>query len=107
LIPFEHSNGDLNCLLYADNIVLIAKSSGHLKKLLAAAEADSIERGYKFSLTKCVVVSPGRRVHKLYGSSLERKEVLPYLGMEVSSKGLAWRNANYLVPMLVIFLLEH
>ena len=55
LIPFPHIDGGINCLLYADDIVLIAESSRKLKRLLAIAEVDSIERGYNFSVTKSVV----------------------------------------------------
>ena len=88
-IPLYHIAGGINCLLYADDIVLIADSSASLKKLLAIAEADANERGYRFSAAKCVVVAPGRPRHKLYGQVLDRKDVFTYLGVEVSCKGLS------------------
>ena len=89
LIPYTHIPGGVNCLLYADDIVLIADSSASLKKLLAIAETDSNKRGYCFSASKCVVVAPGRPKHKLYGQVLEKKDCFTYLGVEVTCKGLA------------------
>ena len=39
-------NRSINCLLYADDIVLIAKDPSALRQLLSLAEIDSVNRGY-------------------------------------------------------------
>ena len=50
-VPLPNSSG-INALLYADDIALIASSPRDLRRLLAIAEEDSLER----SPSKCVVV---------------------------------------------------
>lgn len=80
----------MNCLLYADDIALIATSPQALDSLLEIAEADSISRGYRFSPSKCVVISPLRPPgsHSLYGQALVPATHFNYLGVEFSSLGI-------------------
>lgn len=82
----------INCLLYADDIVLIANTPYALNRLLRLAELDSTSRGYRFSPTKCVIVSPGHALHSIYGSSLERYHSFCYLGFIITSRGLDFKK---------------
>jgi hypothetical protein len=77
------------CLLYADDIALLARSNKDLAALLRACEADSLERGYRFSIPKSVVLAPGSEQLSLYGESLGRVEVFKYLGISINGKGIA------------------
>ena len=80
-LPFQAEG--INCLLYADDIALIANTPRELQRLLQLAQLDSLARGYRFSPTKCVVVSPGHHRHHLYGATLERELFFSYLGFVV------------------------
>ena len=84
-LPNGHT---INCLLYADDIVLIANNPISLKQLLSLAEADSMTRGYRFSPTKCVVISPSQSTQELYSSAIDLKVHFNYLGVEFNSKGI-------------------
>jgi hypothetical protein len=55
-----YNDGRINCFLYADDIALVAHSAADLNSLLAICEEDSLQRGYRFSPAKCVVVSKGQ-----------------------------------------------
>lgn len=90
-LTLPNQDEGINCLLYADDIVLIANTPRALNRLLRLAEADSISRGYRFSPGKSVVVSPGCAVHKLYGSPLERNRSFCYLGFIVSPRGMDFK----------------
>ena len=77
------SERHINSLLYADDIVLISKTRGGLQKLLGIAERDSISRGYRFSPTKCVILSPIRLAMKLYGAPLPHQRSFTYVSWSV------------------------
>ena len=79
----------LNCLLYADDIVLVAAKPCDLSRLLALAESDSFVRGYRFSPTKCVVVSQTSLPQRFpSGSELTSAPHFNYLGVEFSARGI-------------------
>ena len=88
-LPF--GNRSMNCLLYADDIALIASSYDDLTELLRIAEFDSLERGYRFSPPKCVILSPFRPpgVHTLYQIPLANESHFNYLGVEFDNRGIA------------------
>ena len=88
LIPLPLFDGGINCFLYADDIALVASSAKALTRLLDISATDSINRGYRFSPVKCVVVSPGKQIHKLYGGALLRQNSFCYLGVEISHTGI-------------------
>ena len=81
----------MNCLLYADDIAIVASSQAELELLLRAAEDDSVDRGYRFSPSKCVVISPFRPpgLHKLYDIELVNAGHFNYLGVEFDSYGIS------------------
>ena len=82
----------INCLLYADDIAIVAQTPRELQRLLHLAELDSLSRGYRFSPGKCVVISPGKYRHHLYGSDLTRCKNFCYLGFVVRSSGLNFKS---------------
>ena len=88
LVPFTKIDGGINCLLYADDIVLISKSGRHLSQLLTLAEADSIARGYRFSPTKCAVISNDSAPKRLYGAPVPRVKSFCYLGIDFTASGI-------------------
>ena len=90
-VPLPNSSG-INALLYADDIALIASSPRDLRRLLAIAEEDSLERGYRFSPSKCVVVCMDHSTYRLYDSPLVHQNSFSYLGIEVNCRGIAARN---------------
>ena len=88
LIPFQEIEGGLNCLLYADDVVLIAKSGRHLKLLLELAEEDSLARGYRFSPTKCAVISNDNVPKRLYNADVPSVKSFCYLGIDFNASGV-------------------
>ncbi|KAG1127168.1 hypothetical protein G6F37_014200 [Rhizopus arrhizus] len=73
----------INCLLYADDVVLIAAPEV-MPKLLKKAEEHSQSLGYRWNPAKCVVLNcpsdhGGRRM-KLYGSPIPKESSFTYLG---------------------------
>jgi hypothetical protein len=74
--------------MYADDIALISTSSRNLARLLRLAEQDSMERGYRFSPTKCVVVSQDCFRHRLYGEELKKEQSFCYLGVDMNCRGI-------------------
>lgn len=87
-ISLPHQIEGINSLLYADDIALIASSPYQLRRLLQIAEEDSLERGYRFSPTKCVVVGSDRSPQRLYDSPLLRQSSFNYLGIEIDHRGV-------------------
>jgi len=88
LIPLG-PNRSINCLLYADDIVLVGAKPVDLSRLLAIAEADSFSRGYRFSLTKCVVVSSNSSPQQFpSGATLSSESHFNYLGVEFTASGI-------------------
>ena len=49
---------------------IVANTTRALQRLLNLDKADSLLRGYRFSLTKCVIASSGLYRHHSYGSKL-------------------------------------
>ncbi|KAG1130458.1 hypothetical protein G6F38_013451 [Rhizopus arrhizus] len=71
----------INCLLYADDVVLIAAPEV-MPKLLMRAEDHSRSLGYRWNPAKCVVLNcpsdhGGRRM-KLYGSPIPKEPSFCY-----------------------------
>ena len=60
-LPFQPDG--INCLLYADDIAIVANTPRALQRLLNLAEADSLLCGYRFSPKK-----PGPYRNHLYGT---------------------------------------
>ncbi|KAG1171347.1 hypothetical protein G6F70_008443 [Rhizopus microsporus] len=80
----------INCLLYADDVVLIAAPEV-MPRLLKKAEEHSQSLGYRWNPAKCVVLNcpsdnGGRRM-KLYGSPIPKASSFAYLGVPFSPQG--------------------
>lgn len=87
-LPLKPVSEGINALMYADDIALIANSSRNLKRILELAEEDSIDRGYRFSPTKCVVVSQDNTRYRLYGTDLTKENSFCYLGVDINCLGI-------------------
>jgi hypothetical protein len=87
-LPLKPATEGINSLMYADDIALISTSSRNLARLLRLAEQDSMERGYRFSPTKCVVVSQDCFRHRLYGEELKKEQLFCYLGVDMNCRGI-------------------
>lgn len=80
----------INCLLYADDVVLIA-SEDQMSSLLQICEQHSIERGYRWNPAKCVIL-PSDNSHspapfQLYGQDLPFQTTFSYLGIPIKPGG--------------------
>lgn len=86
----------INCLLYADDVVLIADPT-ELETLLQKCEEHSQRLGYRWNPLKCAVLAPSSdtRSYSLYGTLLPRQTSFSYLGIPISPGGLL--NTNDLV----------
>ncbi|KAG1606259.1 hypothetical protein G6F46_013135 [Rhizopus delemar] len=86
----EYSGLWINCLLYADDVVIIA-APDVMPRLLRRAAQHSMELGYRWNPAKCVVVnSPtiyGAPPLRLYGDPIPIADSFPYLGIPFDSKG--------------------
>ena len=83
----------LNCLLYADDIVLLGCSVSHLKRMLEACEFHSIQNRYRFGVPKCELVCSERTTDiKLYGDSLDQSPTFTYLGTIFGADGIIWKD---------------
>lgn len=78
----------LNCLLYADDVVLIANqhSMAHLLKI---CEQHSIDTGYRWNPTKCVILdNPSQPIeYKIYNQAIPRLSSFAYLGVPFKPGG--------------------
>jgi hypothetical protein len=78
----------LNCILYADDVVLIAERS-NLVDLLRKCENHSIQMGYKWNPSKCVILdsSTDSITYTLYDQPLPRETTFAYLGVPFKPGG--------------------
>lgn len=85
LVSFVSS---INCLLYADDIVLISSPS-RLQTLLQKCEEHSYQLGYRWSPLKCAIVAPTDDTHSysLYNSVIPRQDSFPHLGIPIRPGG--------------------
>ncbi|KAG1028717.1 hypothetical protein G6F57_001337 [Rhizopus arrhizus] len=85
LIEFTLS---INCLLYADDVVLIA-SPPHLATLLQKCEDHGYQLGFRWNPLKCAILSPSSDTqdYALYGITLPRQVSFSYLGIPISPGG--------------------
>lgn len=78
----------INCLLYADDVVLIASPS-RLQTLLQKCEEHSYQLGYRWNPLKCGIVAPTDDTHSysLYNTVIPRQDSFPYLGIPIRPGG--------------------
>ncbi|KAG0926567.1 hypothetical protein G6F28_012981 [Rhizopus arrhizus] len=79
----------INCLLYADDVVLIANPE-NLTSLLHKCEAHSYSLGYRWNPLKCVIVAPTSDIttYQLYGTTIPKESSFSYLGIPIKPGGL-------------------
>ncbi|KAG1128454.1 hypothetical protein G6F42_005961 [Rhizopus arrhizus] len=72
----------LNCLLYADDVVLIA-AKADMPSLLKSCEDHSYKLGYRWNPSKCVILDPMQpsSSYTLYGEPIPKQPSFPYLGI--------------------------
>ncbi|KAG0734435.1 hypothetical protein G6F23_012400 [Rhizopus arrhizus] len=72
----------LNYLLYADDMVLIA-AKADMPSLLKSCEDHSYELGYRWNPSKCVILDPTQPSsnYTLYGEPIPKQPSFPYLGI--------------------------
>lgn len=87
----------INCLLYADDIVLLSDNYSNMNLLLKICERHAIENDYMFNSKKCeVLYKPGRNSDMydqasaltLHGVGLTVSTRFKYLGIYFNSKGI-------------------
>lgn len=79
-----------NCLFFADDGNLHAKSAEDMQSLLNVCADWSQRVGMRFSPSKCALVSSQPTSLSLYETALPQKESETYLGMPVTPEGLDW-----------------
>ncbi|KAG1229728.1 hypothetical protein G6F68_008394 [Rhizopus microsporus] len=72
----------LNCLLYADDVVLIA-TKADMPILLKSCEDHSYKLRYRWNPSKCVISDPTQpsSSYTLYGETIPKQTSFPYLGI--------------------------
>jgi len=83
--------GDGNCIIiYADDIILLARSLDELQRLLDVCSKWASEKKIVFGTDKCFAQFKGKtkRRLKLQGAKLKRKKFAEYLGTQVTCFGI-------------------
>lgn len=83
----------MNCLLYADDIALLAESPLDLQELLNLCNNYSIDFRFRFNVQKCAVFTPAKvqpRRYYIYGEAIPIVESFTYLGFEFRVSGIDW-----------------
>ncbi|KAG1507995.1 hypothetical protein G6F47_008715 [Rhizopus delemar] len=78
----------VNCLLYADDVVLIA-SSAQLPAILQKCEEHSYQLGYRWNPAKCTILAPPEdtQSYTLYNTILPKQNSFPYLEIPICPGG--------------------
>ncbi|KAG1180848.1 hypothetical protein G6F36_010293 [Rhizopus arrhizus] len=78
----------VNCLLYADDVVLIA-SSAQLPAILQKCEEHSYQLGCCLNLAKCTILAlpEDTQSYTLYNTILPKQNSFPYLGIPICPGG--------------------
>jgi hypothetical protein len=86
----------INCLLYADDVVLISEKA-QMPKLLKICEDYSFSHGFYWNPSKCVVLSDMNDdlSYELYGQTLLKQYSFSYLGV-------LFKPGSYLNPQELI-----
>lgn len=78
-----------NCLLYADDIVLVSHSTTGLQQLVNACQTHAYENRFTFNTSKCVVLSSIPCRILINSNTVAQESSFRYLGVEFSaSKGI-------------------
>ncbi|EIE82075.1 hypothetical protein RO3G_06780 [Rhizopus delemar RA 99-880] len=81
----RHFAQSINCLLYADDVVLIAAPQD-LAMLLQQCEDHSHRLGYRWNPLKCAILAPSSdtQAYSLYGTTIPRQGIFSYLGIPIN-----------------------
>ena len=79
----------VNCILYADDIALVASTAADLQLLLKMCEEHAKRNRYAFNVGKCNVIADAHGTYKIGTESLPRTETFTYLGVEINQTGIA------------------
>ena len=86
------------CLLYADDIVLMAERESTLRDMLRVCEIHSLGNRYRFNALKCEILSTLPLSMSVYSQEGEDCRRMPqvdsftYLGCNVTVNGINWEN---------------
>jgi hypothetical protein len=82
-----------NHLLYADDLVLVAKNPQEGQRLLSVCETWALSHGFLFAPKKCAIVSTYSKAPDtlLYGEIVKVVPTYKYLGVTFSSAGIDWQ----------------
>mgnify|MGYP001615337500 FL=1 len=95
-IEIGESESKLAVLLYADDIVLLAKNSDEMKLMLNDLQAYFVKWQLNFNFSKSVIVKYGRcheAIFEIDGRSIAQKDVYKYLGVEISAR-IYWNQTR-------------
>jgi hypothetical protein len=86
----------MNCLLYADDVALIADQT-RMITLLKKCEEHSYSLGYRWNPSKCVILDPNTQKipYQLYGHTIPVQSSFAYLGVP-------FRPGGYLHPLELV-----
>lgn len=76
------------CLLYADDIALVAENPAKLQAMLNVCADLSFTNNYRFNVKKCLYMSKLPHTFTLYDQPLPKVDICTYLGLPFSLKGL-------------------
>jgi hypothetical protein len=78
----------INCLLYADDVVLIAAPQD-LAILLQQCKDHSHRLGYRWNPLKCAILAPSSdtQAYSLYGTAIPHQGIFSYLGIPINPGG--------------------
>jgi hypothetical protein len=77
-----------NHLAFADDIILMGKTTQSMQQLIQICELWSLKVGMRFSPSKCVVLNETAADLKIYGESLKKSNTEKYLGIPISQNGV-------------------
>lgn len=79
----------INCLLYADDVILIAPPEKH-PSLILTCEEHCYSLVYRWNPLKCVIVTHADDflTYQLYGAAIPKASFFPYLGIPIKPGGL-------------------
>lgn len=80
------NNLNTNCLLYADDVVLMAESPEVLQSLVDASNVHAFENRFQFNVQKCVVTSSQPLCIKIGSLQVPQQDSFRYLGVELDPR---------------------
>ena len=78
-----------NCLLYADDIVLVSKNESDMTNLLEIAQESAIENNYRFNIDKCAYTCNRNIEIKLNDKAIKKVSIFNYLGINFKHNGIS------------------